>query len=69
MKIMIESNTILINQLSKEILNEKSVDIIIKSGIKGVKYAEFDKAKEIIDEGEKAAIKQMPKIKKLLGIR
>jgi len=69
MKIMIESNTILTNRLSNEILSKKSVDVIIKPGIKGVKYAEFDKAKEIIKGGEKAAIRQMPKIKKLLGIR
>ena len=69
LKVMIESNTILTNQLSKEILNKKSVDVVIKPKIKGVKYAEFDKAKEIIKSGEKAALKQMPKIKKLVGIR
>jgi len=69
MKIMIEANTILNNQLSKEILSNRKVDAIIKPRMKGVMYAEFDKAKEIIKEGEKAAKKQMPKIKKLLGIK
>lgn len=69
LKIMLDSNTILSNQLSKEILKNKSIDIIIKPKAKGIKYAEFDKAEEIIAQGEKAARMQMPKIKKLVGIR
>lgn len=69
LKIMLDSNTLISNQLSKEILKNKYIDIIIRPKVKGIKYAEFDKAKKIISEGERSARRQIPKIKKLIGAR
>jgi len=65
-KIMINSNMILINQLSIEILKKEHVDVIIKPNLKGAKIAEFEKAAELIKEGEIAAKKQLRNIRKLL---
>jgi NTE family protein len=66
LNIMIDSNHVLINQLSKEIINHEKIDVMIKPEFKGVRYAEFEKVKDIIKAGEIAARKALPKIRRLV---
>lgn len=65
--IMLKQINTLINELTKEKLNNSDVDIVIKLEFKNMSIFDFDKAKEIIKEGEEAARRELPKIKKLLS--
>jgi NTE family protein len=46
------------------ILKMKKADIVIEPEVKNLSWAHFSRAKEIIEEGEKAAMEILPKIKK-----
>jgi len=65
-RIIVQEIDILTNQLTKEKLKNKDIDLVIHPTFKGVKWIEFDKAKYLIKQGEKATEKVIPKIKRLL---
>ena len=62
---MMDSNMILINQLSKETLKKEGVDIILKPRLRGARVAEFGKVRELIKEGEIAALRKLPELRKI----
>lgn len=66
LKIILTQHDILMNQLVNEKLKNERIDILVKPELEGVTRFEFDKAGYIIKQGEKAAEKAVPKIKRLL---
>ena len=65
-RVIVQEVDILTNQLTKEKLKDDRIDVIIHPAFRGVKWIEFEKARYLIKQGEKAAEKAIPKIKKLL---
>ncbi|MBW2989565.1 patatin-like phospholipase family protein [Candidatus Woesearchaeota archaeon] len=65
-RIIVQEIDILTNQLTKEKLKDKRIDVIINPQFHGVKWVEFGKAKYLIKKGEDAAEKEIPRIKRLL---
>jgi len=66
LKVIMVQHDILMNQLVIEKLKNPILDFVIRPELRGVTRYEFDKADYIIKQGEKAAKKVIPKIKRLL---
>jgi predicted acylesterase/phospholipase RssA len=64
---MMRSLDILGNELSKEKLKKEKIDVIIKPTFRGVKCAEFEKIEHCIKQGEIAALKAIPQIRKAIA--
>ncbi len=65
-RIIVQEIDILTNQLTKEVLKDGRIDVIIHPMFHGVKWVEFEKARYLIKKGEEAAERAIPKIKRLL---
>jgi predicted acylesterase/phospholipase RssA len=65
--ISLQSILIMISQLAQEQLKAGKVDCIIRPVFKGNQQMNFDNCLDLIEEGERAALLVIPKIKKLVG--
>jgi len=59
---------IMISEITKLKLSIYKPDIIISPNLTDMRFIDFYRAKEAIDEGKKIAYKLLPKIKKLIGL-
>ena len=67
-KIMNETNSILTNNLAKERLKHADIDFKITPVLGNLSWSDFDRVEEFVKAGEEALEKEMPKLKKKLGI-
>jgi NTE family protein len=57
---------IMMSQLTKLSLKESPPNVLINPNLEGIELFDFDKIKLLIKRGEKAALTQLPKIKKMV---
>ncbi|MFH1972549.1 MAG: patatin-like phospholipase family protein [archaeon] len=63
------SYNIMMSNLTKISLEQSPPDVLIEANIEGINMLDFDKIKNLIKRGEKAALREMPKIKKIAKIK
>jgi len=63
------SYNIMMSNLTKISLAQSPPDALIQANIEGINMLDFDKIKGLIKRGEKAALQELPKIKKIAKIK
>jgi NTE family protein len=68
-KVMNESLSIVTNNFARERMNHSDVDFKITPAFNGLDWTDFNKVDQFVKKGEKAMLKELPRLKKRLGIR